>query len=513
MTRLSKSRLLDLRQCERKIWLEVFRGDLKKEIDQSESSFETGHHVGDIARQIYDPPKSGRVFEPKREGYDYVVEITKKLLEVPKPIFEAGFFGDDVLIFADAILPVYTSTGFGWRIVEVKSSASVKSYHLDDAAIQFFVATRAGAPIESISVAHIDSAWTYTVSGDLRGLLKEVDVTRDAIKKEKDVEGWITQAKTILSYQNPPLKSVGPQCQDPYPCAFFEHCCSERKAAHRPVAWLPGRLRDSAVAYLEGDALSTEMDAIPEQFLTTQQRLVHRVTLSGVPFFDRKEALSSLSGLSLPAYFLDFETISFAVPRWIGTRPYQKIPFQFSVHCLSSDGSVTHDSYLDLSGDDPTFSIAEALVRACGSVGPVYVYNAGLERTALKYLSFRCPAMSSALEGISDRIVDLMPITKKSYYHFLQEGSWSLKAIIPTLSPELSYIGLEGIRDGALAMIGYLEAISLETPSVRKTEIETQLLNYCALDTLSLLVLRAFLLGESIDKLSKANFSKRKKVP
>ena len=234
---------------------------------------------------------------------------------------------------------------------------------------------------------------------------------------------------------------------------------------------------------------------VPDDLLNDRQRRVKAHTLSGIPFFDAEAAAASLAGLDLPAYFLDFETIQFAVPIWKGTRPYQQIPFQFSVHKLSSAAKVEHISFLDLSGNDPSRSLAEALIAACGKRGPVFVYNAGFETARIKELAERFPRLKQPLLAINSRVIDLLRVAEQNYYHPSQEGSWSIKKVLPAIAPDLSYDTLDGVQDGGMAMSAYQEAISPLTVEARKKEISEQLLAYCRLDTYALLRLWQFFAG------------------
>ena len=186
------------------------------------------------------------------------------------------------------------------------------------------------------------------------------------------------------------------------------------------------------------------------------------------------------------------------MPLWPGTRPYQQIPFQFSVHHLNRDGRATHQAFLDLSGQNPAQAFAQALIAACGERGPVFVYNAAFERTRIRELAGRYPALAPALHAINARIVDLLPIARAHYYHPSQQGSWSIKAVLPALCPDLGYDALDGVQDGGAAQQAYLEAIAPDTTAARKAELERQLLAYCHLDTWGMVRLWGAFTGQAV---------------
>jgi hypothetical protein len=250
-------------------------------------------------------------------------------------------------------------------------------------------------------------------------------------------------------------------------------------------------------ALVETKAL-TELSQVPDALLNDKQQRIKQVTLSGKRFFDKTAAARALAAYKLPAYFMDFETIQFAVPIWKGTRPYQQIPFQFSVHRLSRTGALAHESFLDLSGKDPSLAFAKALLEACGTQGPVFSYNAGFEVSRIRDLSARFPRIAQGLNALAERVVDLLPVARDHYYHPAQEGSWSIKAVLPTLCPELNYGALEGVQDGSMAMDAFMEALDPATPRERKAEIERQLIAYCALDTLALVRLWSAFSGSKL---------------
>jgi hypothetical protein len=231
----------------------------------------------------------------------------------------------------------------------------------------------------------------------------------------------------------------------------------------------------------------------PNPLLNELQMRVKEHTLSGEVYFDAQSAAIELEQYGLPAYFLDFETIQFAVPIWKGIRPYQFIPFQFSLHILNQNDQIESKAFLDISGSDPSYSFAETLLKSCGIDSPIYVYNVSFEGSRIKELAIRFPELSEGLLAIKSRLVDLHPITRRNYYHPSQQGSWSIKKVLPAVAPDLSYASLNGVQDGRMAMEVYLEAINSHTTPERKDEIERQLLDYCGLDTLAMIRLWQYL--------------------
>jgi hypothetical protein len=282
-----------------------------------------------------------------------------------------------------------------------------------------------------------------------------------------------------------PDVAVGAQCTQPFECPFQQYCRRHEPQAEQPLSWLPGVRTGELKSYIAAHP-GGELRDVPDELLNDPQKRIKDVTLSGKPFFDAEGAARALQAHQPPAYFMDFETIQFAVPIWKGTRPYQQIPFQFSVHHIDATGALSHEQFLDLSGDDPSEAFAQALIRACGDAGPVFVYNAAFERSRLRELAGRFVTLAPGLTAICDRIVDLLPIAREYYYHPSQHGSWSIKQVLPTACPDLSYHALDGVQDGTMAGAAFVEALAPQTAAQRKAQIRQQLEAYCGLDTLAM---------------------------
>ena len=508
MRSLSKSKLLAYRQCPKRLWLEVHRPDLRADSAATQASFAVGHDVGALARELYDPERTGTLIDVDKEGFRGALDRTRRLVaSSTTPIFEAGFAAGGALAFADILLPDATQGHRGWRMVEIKASGSVKPYHHDDAAIQHFVATQAGAPLTRVAIGHIDTTWVYPGDGRYAGIFVEEDLTEEARSRAPEVRRWITDAQAIAAQLTCPVRGTGPHCTDPFECGFLGHCSEPEPTVAHPVRWLPRMQSAALLEYLAQPEVQS-LDQVPDALLTERQLRVKEHTLAGTVYFDTAAAAAALARAPLPALFLDFETIAFAVPIWAGTRPYQQVPFQYSLHRQAADGSLGHHSFLDLTGDDPSRTIAEDLVRECGGDERVVAYNVSFERRCLEYLAERFDDLREPLLRIAARLFDLLPVVRDQYYHPMQEGSWGLKSVLPALVPDLSYAKLEGVRDGGAAPEAYAEAIHPDTLADRKAELERQLLAYCELDTLAMVRLREALLSPASDVLIQAQTSR-----
>jgi Domain of unknown function(DUF2779) len=493
---LSKSRLLAHLQCPKRLWLEVNSPSLKEDSAATEAAYAAGNRLGEVARELFDLNGLGHTFDLKVDGVASVVaqtqdaiKSTSKTLSRRASLFEAAFEAGGARVLVDVLLPMLGSGKVPrWGIVEVKSAASVKDVYLDDAAIQYYAATMANLALDSIFIAHIDKTWIYDGDGCYDGLLNTVDVTQEIQERVRCMPIFIERAEATLKRRAAPAIRTGAQCSDPYPCGFFEHCQSSEPVVTYPVQWIPRAQTNALREHLAKPKIKDMCD-VPDELLNVLQLRVKKAKLSGRKWLDARGAADVLAAHTVPCYFLDFETIGDAVPRWAGTRPFQAIPFQFSLHAIGARDGLKHEAFLDLSGNDPRLKLAQALVKVCGTAGAVFAYNAKFEASCLENMAedfANRPKLAKALRAIKTRLVDLLPIVRNHFYHPAQQGSWSLKAVLPALLPELSYESLDGVKNGMDAQLAYAEAANPKTPIVRVNALRRELLAYCKLDTFAL---------------------------
>lgn len=482
MIGLSKSKILNHRQCPKRLWLETNHPKLAEVDAGMQARFDVGNQVGELARTFY--PGGILIDEP---SLTKALEKTKYVLSgSPRPIFEATFQADGVLVRADLLLP----DAGGYRMVEVKSSTEVKPYHLDDAAIQAWVTRKAGVTLTRIKVAHIDKSFAYRGDGHYDGLLKHVDVTDTARSFEQHIPGWVEAARQTLGGGEPSI-DVGDQCGAPYLCPFLTACSPESDPASTvqyPVDILPWA--EKLMIELRVEGYKDVRDIPPNRLKNATHERIRRVCASGKPELS-PGILDEFRHLGYPRSYIDFETANLAVPIWAHARPYEPVPFQWSCHVEKKRGLIEHHEFLASGTDDPRRAFAESLVAVMGQTGPIFVYSAGTERSHIRLLALRFPDLAPALNAAIERLVDLLPIARAHYYHPAMMGSWSIKNVLPTIAPELAYDGLE-VGNGAQAMQVFAELLDPALTSERRTRLSHALLNYCERDTLAMLKLVHF---------------------
>jgi len=398
-------------------------------------------------------------------------------------VFEATFQAGGVLVRADLLLPARG----GYRLTEVKSTASVKAQHLEDAAIQAWVARRAGLSITRVEIAHIDTSFVYPGGEDYEGLFAHADVLAEANGRAKEIPKWVKAARHTLDGDEPEIEP-GPQCKDPHECPYIAYCSPRQDDAYPPEI-LPRGGALAAQLRAEGYA---DLRKVPKKRLTNPNHVrVWRVTKSGKAELN-PAAREKLEALDYPRRYLDFETINFAVPVWKGTRPYSQVPFQWSCHVEQRNGKVEHRAFLADGSNDPRRAFAVSLVDALATHGPIIVYNATFERGRMQELAAAFPRLATALNAAIARIVDLLPIAREHYYHPEMRGSWSLKAVLPTVAPELAYDNLE-VANGGMAQQAFAEILHPHTLPARRQKLREALLTYCERDTRAMVTIARFL--------------------
>lgn len=481
MQRLSKSKLMAYRQCPKRLWLEVHQPKLKDD-SGSVAAFATGNEVGELACQLFDRQGDGINVDPHLSNWEHSVEQTaKEIVKGNRAVFEAYFTIPGAMALADVMRPDPDYSELRWEIIEVKSSASLKDYHRDDVAIQTYIIEKSGTPLSKSGLAHINSSFVYPGGGNYKGLFTLEDLTEEAQGRANEVAKWLEEAQKIVALEEAPEIEVGPQCHEPFDCGFCAHCHKDIPEQEDPFSMLPNlRWQRKETWKLQG--IET-LEEVPDEELSDTQAIVKSAHLTGNTHFDSEAAHSLLAQYGSPTYFLDYETIAFAVPIWAQSSPYQNIPFQYSLHRVDDDGSLEHFEFLELDGQDPRRALSETMIEQCGTEGPIFVYNASFERRVTGQLAELFPDLREDLIKILSRIVDLLPIARQCYYNPSQNGSWSLKAISPAIDLKLSYKELKGVQVGSEAGIAYLEACKPETSLERREELRQQMLEYCKLDT------------------------------
>jgi hypothetical protein len=472
---LSKSLFIRGRQCHKSLWLHKNRPELKDALsDAQKAIFQSGTDVGILAQQLF----PGGIEIPY-EGLSHHEQIEQTRVELEngtETIYEATFLHDGVFVKADILHQGLR----GWEIYEVKGSTEVKDVHIFDAALQYRVLTEAGLDISRAAIVHVNNQYTRFGDLDIQQLFAITDITGQAQDLQPTISDELAAQRTMLK-GDMPLIDIGRQCDDPYPCDFKGHCWQ-----HIPedsVFDLRGRGADKFALYRQG--IIRQKD-IPLEMLNSRQRFQVEATLNQRDHINKKKMKNFLDGIWYPLCFLDFETFMDAVPAFDGCRPYQQIPFQYSLHIQEApDTELIHYEYLAEAGRDPREALLETLLERIPATACIIAWNQSFEIGVLKRLAEFFPERRMQVEPLIKNFRDLMqPFKSRDIYPWQAKGSYSIKPILPLLVPELSYKNLAGIANGGDAMEAWQKMCAADPAEV--VRIRKELLEYCKLDTLAM---------------------------
>jgi hypothetical protein len=490
---LSKSTLTTFEQCAKRLWLQRHRPGLAEVDAQAEARFAAGHAVGEeacrqaSARSAAMGGAAGVMIEAKPD-LAVAVTATRGLLENGHnaPIFEATFEHDGVLVRCDLLEP--DGEG-GWTMSVVKSSGGAKNYHRGDLATQLWVAREVGVPVSHAVIRHVDTGFVLAQEGALNGLFVDAELTQDLDDLVAERPALVAAARAVLARPEPDMEP-GEQCSSPFACEFKGYCRSLLPAGPEwPVTDLPGGAGKKWAAQGIDDMFGLD----PAQ-LSGRARRVYHSTVTDTIDHDPVGARAAMAGWAFPRTWLDFETIAHVLPRWIGTRPYEQVPFQFTAIVERDSGEEWHE-FVSLDGSDPRRPCAEALARLPGE-GAVIAYNAGFEGKVIRTLALAFPDLAPALDSLATRLVDLLPVTRAHWYHRDQRGSWSIKAVLPTIAPHMNYDLLE-VKHGGEAQEAWTEATAPNCTPERRVALGRALRAYCGQDVEAMRLVARALVGET----------------
>lgn len=476
---LSKSSFIKGLQCEKHLYLYKYHYNEMDELSEMQKSiFKRGIDVGVIARQLF--PNGIDASAGEKFSYDKCVKKTTEEIEKgTKIIYEAGFLFDGVLAIADIIVKDKN----GWNIYEVKSSTSVSETYINDAALQYYVLSGWGLKIKSFNIIYINNQYIRKGELNLKDFFSVDPVLKIILPMQKEIEENIIRLKKVLARKNIPKINIGVHCHNPYACGFFNYC--RKHIPENSIFDFSGMHLSKKYELYDKGIIS--LDDVPRDYpMNAKNKLQLEAYKSGKKIIDIEGIKSFLSGLNYPFYYLDFESFQSAVPLYDNTKPYQQVPFQFSLHIhKSKDSNLEHKEFLAETGEDPRPKFIKQLLNATKGKGDIIVYNKAFEKSRMEELARDFPEFKDELQERIGRLKDLMiPFQKKYFYSPEMKGSYSIKVVLPALVPEMNYDNLE-INEGGLAAIAF-NGLQYETDLMKIADIRQQLLEYCKMDTLAM---------------------------
>ena len=471
---LSKSQYIRGLQCHKSLWLLKNRPELRAAPDASlQARFDAGTDVGLLAQQLF---PGGTALEYS-SGVAQNISMTQELIASgSQTIYEATFRYDNVLAMVD----ILHRGKSGWELYEVKSSTETKDIFIKDTGIQYYVSAGAGINITRVFLVHLNNGYTRIGELDLHQLFTLDDITEQTEHRQPDIPQQLAGMRRTLEGSEPGI-DIGPYCSDPYECDFRSYCWKHIPGCS--IFDIANLHTKRKFALYFGGAL--HMGDIPPDFsLSDAMQIQVEAELTGRDFINIPKIREFLAPVAEPVGFLDFETFMEPVPSFDYQRPYQQIPFQYSLHILA-DKTLTHHEFLGEPGRDPRRPFIEKLLADARPCRTILVYNQAFEIARLQETASSFPEFGADIEALITRIVDLMsPFRNRDYYVKAMCGSHSIKSVLPALVPELSYDTL-AIADGETAMLCYARLAAI-TDAAAKENIRHDLLEYCRLDTFAM---------------------------
>ncbi|MBA4336883.1 hypothetical protein C0416_03895 [bacterium] len=466
-------------QCPKLLWLSKNRKDLIPPVDEPQQAmFDQGYEVEEYAHKLF--AETATVKEWYARGR---AETKNYIAEGQKTILQANALTKDLYCKAD-ILHLNPDTN-KWDLYEVKSTTQVKEEHIPDLAFQKIAFTNDGIPIDKTYLIHINNQYVKKGEIDPKELLIIEDLTDQVEDLRQITETQIPKALEIIKPTNKQEVQIqiGKQCSNPYECPFKEYCW---KGLPEYSIYDIKRLTEDQLKQLQ-DLKITDIKDVPDDFpLSENQQNQVTAAKTGEDTINKDAIKKELENLKYPLYFLDYETYMSAIPLFDGTRPYQQIVFQYSLHVIKNKGErCEHYEYLHTGKDLPTEKLLSTLQQQIGDTGSVIVWNKSFEMSRNEEMAQMNPKYAELMSSVNSRVFDLMEIFKDQYYVSPGfKGSYSIKKVLPVLVPGLSYSSLEDVQEGGIASLYWFKHVYSD--SADKEKIAASLLEYCKMDTLAM---------------------------
>jgi hypothetical protein len=492
---LSKSKFITGQQCHKSLWLSIKGFEPTNPPDESAMDrLKAGDQVGEVAKKLF---PHGREIEYLGSDFQKMCDLTKKAIDAGETtLYEASFIEKDVFIRVD----IMNKTSKGWDIYEVKSSSSLRSYHKEDASLQWHI-------LQSVKGLKLNHAFVVTLNnkylkdGDINPaeLFTKHLLTEYVKSNQLEIQNQLSDIKFVSTSNDEPEISIGAQCKKPHACEYLDRCWPESTKEINSVFNLYRLNLDKKLDFYNQGIISFEQIKHDTKLSSTQQNQIKANEIKK-PIINKSKIQTFIDSVEYPISYFDFETFTDAVPIFDNQRPHMQIPFQYSLHIQKDNKSnidvdTGHFEFIASIKEDPRRAIAESILQNIPENGSIMAYNQSFEKNVIKSLADYCPDISEELLALNDRFIDLIdPFRGGGYYHHEFKGSFSIKKVLPAICPnneKLDYKNLE-INDGAMASSAYKNMRN--STEDERTSIRKRLFDYCALDTYAMYAIYSKLL-------------------
>ena len=486
---LSKSKYCRCVQCQKILWLEKYKPECATPEDKT-VIFENGHKVGELAKGLFGDYED----IPFDKTITPMIKQTEELMpKKPNVITEASFDYDHNFCSVD----VLKNDVDGVEIYEVKSSTKVKDIYLDDAAYQYYVLSNLGYNVKKVCIVYVNNEYVkgeLPVEDELDQYFNIEDVTDIALSKQDEIQSNIDEINRFMEQygeDNEPPTCLELKCFNPYDCDFWQYCTRDLPKPN--VFDVAGMWKSKKFEKYNEGKVSFE-DLLYEDLNPKYIEQVDFEVNDKEPKINKAAIARTLNSLEYPLYFIDYETYNQPIPEVEGTKPYQQLPFQYSLHIIEEEGApIEHKEFLaEVDDEDFIRTFAESMISNLPEDGSVIVYNKSFESSVNRKIAELYPDLADEMARINHNMVDFMvPFKNRDYYMKEMEGSYSIKYVLPALYPddsELDYSNLPLVHNGGEASESFLK-LRNEIPEELKERIKESLRIYWELDTYAMVKL------------------------
>jgi hypothetical protein len=473
MTFLTKSKYMNGLQCHRLLYF-ANKKELPKITLSDQHKFNQGAEFEKYAHKLFE-----NVIDLSNLDFLDNLKQSKQFLNQNKTLFESGFSIDDLYVRVDVLEPIDNK----FNLYEIKSTTQTKPEHINDLAFQKYVLEKINIKINNCYIIHLNKEFNKNGKINPRDLCQIDDVTDDVLKIEiESIKNNVSKFKEIIGSKEVPPILISKNCNNPYECPLKEKCWSILPKNNVLL------LTNWRVYWKLFNENILDLKDIPEdEKLTSKDKIILNSHLNNKSYVSKEQVENFLSDLNYPLYHFDFETFQTAVPIFDNSKPWQQIPFQYSLHIEKENGEIEHREFLSDSNDDPRPKLLKQLKNNLGEKGDIVVFNKAFEIFRLKEMANDFPIYSNWIQSIIPRIKDLaLPFQNFYYYNPMQKGSYSIKKVLPALT-DIDYSKLD-INNGGDASVQFFYS-HIKHDLEGKEKIRIDLLKYCELDTKAMIII------------------------
>ncbi len=486
--KLSKTNFLICLDCAKNAWIKLHKPEIYKKYPLS--SFElniidTGNKIDELARELF---PNGTLVESRDD-----TGLTNKLMLEKTPVIYQPVFTTEKFITACDIF-AWNNDNDCYDLYEVKSSTSSEEgggrkteEYIIDMAFQKVILDELKIKVGTLNLIRLNKEYVRMGEIVIKDLFLIENLTDQVEEKIEEIKQQMNGAYELLSSENEPQGHC-----DCITKGWNSHCTtseySNADLPEYPVHAISRINKKKLIELVDSNIFS--IHDVPNDFsLSENQRRQVDTAQSGKEYIDKDGIKDFLETIKYPISFLDYETYPSAIPKYSGYRPYQQIPFQFSLHVIESPNSESiHYDFIYTEQGCPDEHFAQALQKHLPKSGTVIVWNERFEKGINTQIAEHLTEFKDFVQDVNNRVVDLMiPFYGKTtmYDHPKFMGSASIKYVLPALVPHLSYKEMH-IQEGGTASDTWNRIVSDEYSDADKNMKIQALKDYCHLDTLAM---------------------------